>query len=92
MLGSGHNAIKSWYMPPQMYEKSSLNLGRWSTLTESSLFAILDRTFTDQTHYPAIKRSPLPRTDWHNRARSAVEIKKVRGRLEMVAEQLFEFK
>ena len=63
MLGSGHNAIKSWYMPPQMYEKSALNLGRWSTLTESSLFAMLDRTFTDQTHYPAIKRSPLPQAD-----------------------------
>jgi hypothetical protein len=93
MLGHGEQpAIKSWYMPPHIYEKSYLNLGRWSTLTESSSFALLDRTFTDQSRYPTIKRGPLPRSMWHDRARSALDIKKVRGRLELAAGTLFEFK
>ena len=91
MLESGPNvAIKSWYMPPYIFEKSTLNLGHWSTHTES-LFRLLDVDDMDQTQHPLIKRGLLSQVDWNNRARSPLEIKRACGRLELAAAKLFEF-
>jgi hypothetical protein len=90
LLGKGKAvAITSWYMPPFLYKNSALNLGRWSTLTEMSLFAVLDGTFTDKTKNSSSTIKPLSRTTWNERARSSMNIKKARGRLEIAASKLF---
>jgi hypothetical protein len=87
ILGNGKGvAIKSWYMPTHFFEKSTLNLGRWSTHTES-LYALLDPTVSDQTQN--LKRQPLTRAAWGDRGRSPRGIKDARRRLEMVASKLF---
>jgi len=90
LLGKGNQiVIKSWYMPPHMFEKSMLNLGRWSTHSES-LFDLLDRTFTDHDHeHPSITRGPLSRSQWNDRARAPLDIKKARMRVEIEASKLF---
>jgi hypothetical protein len=65
-----------------------LNLGRWSTHTES-LFPLVDQTFSDQTQNQFLKRQPLTRGAWGDRARSSLDIKNVRRRLEAAASKLF---
>ena len=88
MLGDQRRfAIKSWYMPPNIFEKSMLNLGRWSSHTES-LFNLLDRTFIDQHHNTTLSRQPLSRAQWNDRARSSLAIKKARQRVELEAAKI----
>jgi hypothetical protein len=87
MLGQGSQiTIKSWYMPPHMFEKSILNLGRWSTLTELQ-FSLLDEGITDKN--PSLSRGPLSRTQWEGHGRASLGIKKARVRLEAAAAKLF---
>ena len=86
-LGQGNQmSIKSWYMPPHMYEKSNQWPGRWSSHTES-LFNLLDQTFRDGK--PSITRGPHTRKAWDDQARSSLDIRKARMRLETAAAKLF---
>ena len=88
MVGNGNQfAIKSWYMPPHLFEKSILNLGRWSTNTELS-FHLLDRTGSDEEN-ETLPRGPLSRSQWDNSGRASLDIKKARVTLERVASKLF---
>jgi len=79
-------SVKSWYMPSHMYEKSNQTPGRWSSHTES-LFHLLDQTFKDGK--ASITRGPLTRKAWDNQARSSLDIRKARMRLESTAVVLF---
>jgi hypothetical protein len=68
-----------------MYEKSNQSPGRWSSHTES-LFNLLDQRYTNAS----IVRGPQSRKVWDDQARSSLDIRKARMRLEDAAAKLFE--
>ena len=87
MPGQGsQTTIKSWNMPPHMFENSILNLGRWSTLHELQ-FSLLDKQITDEI--PSLSRGPRSRTQWEASGRASLGIKKAHARLEAAASKLF---
>ena len=81
-------------MPPKISERSNQEVGRWSTHAES-VFNLLDKTFSDSGtgmavsgSVPPISRGPHSHSKWENYARSSLDIKKARLRMEEVAAKL----
>jgi hypothetical protein len=92
LLGNGDQiALKSWYMPMKLFEGSGQDLGRWSGHTEL-IFNLLDCAYvsnSDGNGIPPISRQPHTRAKWSSFARSSLDIRKARLRLEEVAKGLF---
>jgi hypothetical protein len=84
-------ALKSWYMPPKTAERSNQDIGRWSTHSEL-IFNLLDKTFSNSESQSgiSISRQPHTRSKWENHARSSLDIKRARLRMEEVSAKKFE--
>ncbi len=90
LLGNGDQiALKSWYIPVKLFEGSVQDLGRWSGHTEL-IFNLLDCAYVSKSDgIPPISRQPHTRAKWSSFARSSLDIRKARLRLEEVAKGLF---
>jgi hypothetical protein len=63
-MNSMQTLTSSWYMPPQLFPRSTQDMGRWTGYSDK-VFCLVDRVYSSDQSL-ALTPKPRTRTQWKN--------------------------